>query len=118
MNIVDIVCQKANEEKAVKINRVDLDIGELSGVMIESLEFCFEAACMNTIAKGAELKINKIKAIVFCKSCKKEFRIESDFTPCPICDDFNLPAYYGRINDIKNDGNNKVKISIFCIFSP
>jgi hydrogenase nickel incorporation protein HypA/HybF len=75
MNIVDIVCQKADEEKAVKVNSVDLVIGELSGVMIDSLEFCFEAACKNTIADGAELNIYKINAEELIKG--KEFSIKS-----------------------------------------
>jgi len=96
MNIVDIVCQKANEEKAYKINSVELEIGDLSGIMIDSLNFCFEAACKNTIANGAELNINEIEARAFCKSCKKKFKMESDFSPCPNCDDFNFEIVTGK----------------------
>lgn len=102
MNIVDIICQKANEEKAVKVISVELVIGDLSGIMIDSLEFCFEAACKNTIADGAELNIRNIKAEAFCKSCKKDFRIESDFTPCPTCNDFNFELKTGKEFSIKS----------------
>lgn len=102
MNIVDIVCQKADKEKAVKVNSVKLVIGELSGIMINSLEFCFEAACKNTIADGAELKINIINAEAFCKSCKKNFSIESDFSPCPTCNDFNFELIKGKEFSIKS----------------
>ena len=102
MNIVDIVCQKADKEKAVKVNSVDLAIGELSGVMIDSLEFCFEAACKNTIADGAELNIHKINAEAFCKSCNKNFSIESDFSPCPTCNDFNFKLIKGKEFSIKS----------------
>ncbi len=102
MNIVDIVCQKANEEKTIKVNRVNLEIGELSGIMIDSLEFCFEAACKNTIADGAELKIDKIEAEAFCKSCNKTFRMESDFSPCPTCDNFNYELLKGKELSIKS----------------
>ena len=102
MNIVDIVCQKANEEKAFKVNSVDLEIGELSGIMIDSLEFCFEAACKNTIVNNAALNINKIEAVAYCKSCKKDFRIESDFSPCPTCNDFNFELKTGKEFSIKS----------------
>ena len=102
MNIVDIICQKANDEKAVKVNIVELVIGELSGIMINSLEFCFEAACKNTIADGAELKINIINAEAFCKSCNKNFSIESDFSPCPTCNDFNFELIKGKEFSIKS----------------
>ena len=102
MNIVDIICQKANEEKAVKVNSVKLEIGELSGVMINSLEFCFEAACKNTIVDGAELNINKIQAEAFCKSCKNIFRMESDFSSCPKCNDFDFEIKKGKEFSIKS----------------
>lgn len=102
MNIVDIVCQKAEEEKAVKVNSVELVIGELSGIMIDSLEFCFEAACKNTIAERAELNINKIEAEAFCKSCNNTFRMESDFSLCPTCNDFNFEIKKGKEFSIKS----------------
>ncbi len=102
MNIVDIICQKANDEKAHKINSVELEIGDLSGIMIDSLKFCFEAACKNTIANGAELNINEIEAMAFCKSCKKNFIIESDFSPCPTCNNFNYELLKGKELSIKS----------------
>jgi hydrogenase nickel incorporation protein HypA/HybF len=102
MNMVDIVCQKANEENALKINSVDLEIGELSGVIINSLEFCFEAACKNTIADGAKLNIHEINAEAFCKSCNKNFTLESDFSPCPTCNNFNFEFIKGKELSIKS----------------
>ena len=96
MNIIDIVCKKANDEKAYKISSVDLEIGELSGVLIESLEFCFEAACKNTIADGAALNIHKINAEAFCKSCNLNFTMNSDFYSCPTCDNFNFEILRGK----------------------
>jgi len=102
MNIVDIVCKQANEEKAHKINSVELEIGSLSGIMIDSLKFCFETACKNTIANRAELNINEIEAMAFCKSCEKEFKIESDFSPCPTCKNFNYEMKKGKELSIKS----------------
>lgn len=96
VSIIDIVCKKASDEKAHKINSVELEIGELSGIMIHSLEFCFEAACKNTIADGADLNIHTIKAEAFCKSCNNNFSIETDFSPCPTCDNFNFEITKGK----------------------
>jgi hydrogenase nickel incorporation protein HypA/HybF len=102
MNIVDIVCKQANDEKAHKINSVELEIGELSGIMIDSLEFCFEAACKNTIADGADLNIHTIKAQAFCKSCNINFNTDSAFSPCPTCDNFNFELIVGKELSIKS----------------
>jgi len=81
---------------------VELVIGKLSGIMIDSLEFCFEAACKNTIADGAELNIRNIKAEAFCKSCIKTFIIKSDFSPCPSCNDFDFELKTGKEFSIKS----------------
>ena len=102
MNIVDIVCKQANYENALKINSVDLEIGELSGIMIDSLEFCFDAACKNTIAEDANLNIHTINAEAFCKTCKNNFNIESDFSPCPTCKDFDYEMKKGKELSIKS----------------
>jgi len=102
VGIIDIVCKKAEEENATKINNVFLEIGELSGVMIDALEFGFEAATKNTLAEGAELKINKIKGKAFCKNCNTVFKIENDFSPCPDCEDFNIEIKRGKELSIKS----------------
>ena len=96
MNIVDIVCKQANDENAHKINSVDIEIGELSGVLIDSLEFCFEAASKNTIADGADLNIHTIKAEAFCKTCNNSFNIESEFSSCPTCENYNFELKKGK----------------------
>ena len=102
VNIVDIVCQKAKEENASKINNVELIIGSLSGIMKDALTFCFEAACKNTLADGTKLIIHNIQAEAFCKSCNKDFIIESDFSPCPTCTDFNCEILRGKELSIKS----------------
>jgi len=102
VSIVDVVCKKAIKENAIKINNIILEIGELSGVMVDALEFCFEAATKNTIADGAQLKIHNIKAEAFCKSCNNNFSIESDFSPCPTCDNFNFEITKGKELTIKS----------------
>lgn len=102
VSIVDIICKKANDENAKKINNVVLEIGDLSGIMIDSLEFCFDAATKNTIADGAELKINTIEGKALCKNCNKNYNLKNDFTPCPICDDFNIDVIEGKELSIKS----------------
>ncbi len=70
--------------------------------MVDALEFCFEAACKNTIADGAKFNINKINAEAFCKNCKKKFNMKSDFSPCPTCNDFNYEIVKGKELSIKS----------------
>lgn len=102
VSIVDIICKKAKEENAQKINNVLLEIGDLSGVMIDALEFGFEAATKNTLADGAELKINRVKGKAFCKNCNKYFYLTTEFTLCPTCDEYNIEIKQGKELNIKS----------------
>lgn len=102
VSIVDIVCSKAKEENAKKINSIQLEIGELSGIMIDALEFGFEAATKNTLADGAMLRIDKIQGKALCKNCDKHFYIKNEYTPCPSCNDFNIELLEGKELNIKS----------------
>ncbi len=54
--IVAIVCQAAQDRR---VHKVSLEIGRLSCVMPEAVEFCFEAAAKGTPAEGARLDIHR-----------------------------------------------------------
>lgn len=102
ISIVDIVCKKANEENAKNINNIVIDVGELSGIMIDALEFGFEAATKNTLADGAKLKINKIQGKAYCKNCDKPYYLKNEYSPCPTCNDFNFELQEGKELNIKS----------------
>jgi hydrogenase nickel incorporation protein HypA/HybF len=54
--IVAIVCGAAHGRV---VHKVTLEIGRLSGVMPEAIEFCFEAVAQGTLAEGALLAIRR-----------------------------------------------------------
>jgi hydrogenase nickel incorporation protein HypA/HybF len=54
--IVDIVCKAAGGRR---VHTVTLEIGRLSCVMPESIEFCFEVIAQGTLAAGARLDIRR-----------------------------------------------------------
>jgi hydrogenase nickel incorporation protein HypA/HybF len=54
--IVDIVCKAANDRR---VHKVTLEIGRLSCVMPESIEFCFDVVARGTLAEGAHLEIRQ-----------------------------------------------------------
>jgi hydrogenase nickel incorporation protein HypA/HybF len=54
--IVDIVCKAANDRR---VHKVTLDIGRLSGVMADAIEFCFDVVARGTLAEGARLEIRQ-----------------------------------------------------------
>jgi hydrogenase nickel incorporation protein HypA/HybF len=84
-NILEIVRQNvpANAESSVKVVRVR--IGEMAGVVPDSLEFCFTAIVKDTSFPDAVLAIERVPFILVCSSCGKRFRSEAGLAVCPSC---------------------------------
>ena len=87
-NVIEIVTQKALENKFTRINKVCLKIGELSGVMPESLNFAFESCIQGTMLEESTLGLEEVKALGACEACKLEFPIEHFNKLCPTCNKF------------------------------
>lgn len=102
VNLVDIAISHANEAKAKKINCIEVEIGELSGVIGSALEFCFETVCKNTIADNAILSIISISALGTCQDCHHSFSLDSLFSPCPNCESFQIVLNKGKELRIKS----------------
>ena len=102
VSIVDIAIEQATSSNAQKINEVELEIGSLAGIELESLSFCFESVCKETIADGAKLTIVEIKALGECDNCHHRFPVESYFAVCPECDGTKVETVQGKELKIKS----------------
>ena len=87
-NVIEIVTQKAIENKFTRINKVCLKIGELSGVMPESLNFAFESCIQGTMLEESTLGLEEVSALGACEACNLEFPIEHFNKLCPTCNKF------------------------------
>jgi hydrogenase nickel incorporation protein HypA/HybF len=96
MNIVDIACKEARSEGAKSIKSIELDIGSLAGVMVDSLKFCYESTCKGTLAEDSQLLINEITGMGQCLKCNTNFEIESFMALCPECESYEIEIKQGR----------------------
>ncbi len=101
INIVEIVSTTVQKNNAKIVNSIDLDIGNLAGILIDSLTFCFDAACKGTVAEGAVLNINEIKAMGKCLNCNNESPVEAYFSVCPKCSGTAVDVIKGKELSIK-----------------
>ncbi len=85
MNIVDIACEYARKENASVVREIEIEVGELSGVVMDALEFCLDAAVRNSILEGARRKILRIAGRGRCRNCGHEFRMRDLYAVCPEC---------------------------------
>jgi hydrogenase nickel incorporation protein HypA/HybF len=89
-------------EKAVPANNVtvvtgvSIEIGELSGIEIDALEFAFSIIKADTILAQAELKIEIVKGEAVCLDCHSIFHLSAYGTCCPQCSSYSMKITKGK----------------------
>jgi hydrogenase nickel incorporation protein HypA/HybF len=91
--IIDICTNSAGGER---VTSVVLEIGDLSGVVPESLEFCFDVCTRDTPLEGARLIIERVPAKGKCGECAAEFPISAFYEACPSCGSQRVSIVSGR----------------------
>ena len=86
MAVVDQVAEAARAAGATTVTSVRLLVGELAGVVPDSLAFCFELACAGTVLAGAELVPVPVPGRARCAPCAREWAVgmPPDLC-CPVC---------------------------------
>ncbi|MGA2667884.1 MAG: hydrogenase maturation nickel metallochaperone HypA [Ignavibacteria bacterium] len=84
-DILDIVFTNVPPDDYEDVTKIKVKIGEISGVIPESLEFCFNAISAETQLSNAVLVIEKIPFILKCNSCDKTSTNEMGIRICPDC---------------------------------
>lgn len=75
--LVDTAVRHSAGLSAGRIVRLDVRVGVLAGVDVESLTFCFELASRDTPAEGAELRVEVAPAVGRCRACGVERTLET-----------------------------------------
>ncbi|WP_010233939.1 hydrogenase maturation nickel metallochaperone HypA [Clostridium arbusti] len=105
-NSIKIVLEKAKENNLNNISKITIKIGELSGVMSDSLIFAFNSLSKGTIAEGAKFLIEKVDATAMCDDCGITFEIDHFNKLCPNCNKFStniLSGYELYVNTIEGE---------------
>lgn len=84
-SIVEIAERTAREQQARQVLAVTVEVGSLSGVVPEALEFCYEACSRQTLLEGSRLLIEVVAARARCQDCGREFPLEELLACCPAC---------------------------------
>jgi hydrogenase nickel incorporation protein HypA/HybF len=85
MNIVDIATEYAVREEAKSIKELEIEVGDLAGIVLEALEFSLDSAVKGTMLENATRKIIRIPGLVRCTVCRNVYESGDFFTACPRC---------------------------------
>ncbi len=78
--LVDAVTERLPGQR---VTCVRLEIGALSGVVADSLRFCFDLVTEGTSLEGAALEIALPPAVCHCRLCGKDFEPDGPIAICP-----------------------------------
>jgi hydrogenase nickel incorporation protein HypA/HybF len=95
-SIYDIVLQSVPEELAPDVRKIRIKLGQLAGVIPDSLDFCFNILVSETNMKQAVLCIEQVPLISECRECQCRFQVEDYIFLCPSCQSANLDLISGK----------------------
>ena len=96
--VVDQVAEAADRAGDITaVRSVRLQVGELAGVVPDSLTFCFELACAGTLLEGAELITEAVPGRARCTPCAHEWAVGMPpRLTCPACGGTRTDLLAGR----------------------
>jgi len=102
LSIVDLAEQEVKKANRQRVESIDLEIGKLSGVEVDSLEFLWEQAVKNSVLQGAIRNIHRVPGKARCMDCGTEFEIEALFDACPACGQYLSETIQGKELKVKS----------------
>lgn len=87
-----------------RITSIDVEIGALSSVVPEAIEFCFEACSRETAMEGATLNIFRIPGLGRCQECGSETALSDLYDSCQHCGSNRVTVVAGeelRVREIE-----------------
>lgn len=95
-NILDIVLIEAKAAQSDKITKINLVIGELSGVVSDCVQFYFDFLKKGNPAEGATIDFRLVPAELRCRDCQTNFNPQDSAWICPHCQSTRLEVISGR----------------------
>jgi hydrogenase nickel incorporation protein HypA/HybF len=101
-DIIKIVEDAASGADIKRVDIIEIEIGELSGVEIEALKMAMDISTKGTVAANAELNIEIIKGEGHCLECGKDTPVSDLYSGCPSCGSFRLDITKGMEKRVKS----------------
>ena len=79
-SVVTAVTQRLRD---ARVRRIRLEVGQLSGLVPDSVRFCFEMVAAGTTCEGAVLEIDEPPGRARCRTCGTPFETAEVLPLCP-----------------------------------
>jgi hydrogenase nickel incorporation protein HypA/HybF len=95
LEVIRLAEQAAREKNAVRVTKIALVVGDLSGYVGDSIRMYFDEISKGTACEGCELEIKRIKPQMQCEVCQEVFERKLFSFDCPFCGGAACPTKTG-----------------------
>ena len=95
-SMLDVVLKQAEKTGAKQVGRINLVIGEMSGIVDHCMQFYFDFLSKGTIAEGAALSFKMVPTTARCRGCGKSFEPKEFDWACPYCQGNSVEIIAGK----------------------
>ncbi|WP_440615474.1 hydrogenase maturation nickel metallochaperone HypA [Cysteiniphilum sp. 6C5] len=114
-SVINIVLDKAKSMgyASQAVRRIELRVGLLAGVDVESMRFWFPVAAKDTPLAQSILNITVQPALAHCVTCAHEYQLSKFYDACPKCQSHDKEILTGqdmlveKIEFASSEENNK-----------
>jgi hydrogenase nickel incorporation protein HypA/HybF len=99
--VLQLIEDSSRTQNFSRVKTVWLEIGQLAGVEVEAMKFCFEAVVNDSIAQGAELVIIELPGQAWCLHCAEVVNVKALFDACPKCGSHQVQVTGGNEMRVK-----------------
>ncbi len=101
LGIVKIAEEESRKAKAKAVKTITLEIGKLSGVELQALEFAWPVAVKDTVLERAQRNVVVIEGKAKCLECGKIYDLNDIYDACPDCGGYFKDIIQGKELRIK-----------------
>lgn len=101
--ILQIIEDAAVRQGFSRVKEIRLEIGALSGVEVDALNFSLETVLRQSVADGARIELEILPGEGFCLDCGQSVPIQALYDSCPLCGGYRVQATAGmemRVKDL------------------
>jgi len=95
-SMLEVALEQAEKAEAKEIKKINVVIGEMTGIVEQCVQFYFKFLGKGTIAEEAVLSFAKVPTAAQCRECGKDFEVEELVWTCPYCGGNDLEITAGK----------------------
>lgn len=101
-SIVELVEKEARRNGSDTVLEVELEIGTLAGIELQTLDFALGSAVKNTMLEHARIVKQYIQGVGHCSDCEASFAVTTLLSPCLHCGSYCVRIVKGKELRVKS----------------